>query len=631
LRTRHGLLFTLLLVVHASASGAATLPAGFTESPVASGLSNPTAMAIAPDGRIFVCQQGGALRVIKNSALLSTPFVTVPVNSDSERGLLGVALDPAFDSNHFVYVYYTATTPTTHNRVSRFTANGDVAVPGSEVPILNLETLSAGNHNGGAIHFGPDGKLYVAVGENAVASNSQTLSNRLGKMLRINADGSIPSDNPFFGTAMDANRAIWALGLRNPFTFAFNPGGPEMFINDVGAGSFEEINDGVAGSNYGWPRTEGPTTDPAFRSPRYAYDHDEGCAISGGAFYSPTTFQFPSDYTSDYFFADLCGGWIKRLDLTTNDVTMFATGISGPVDVHVGGDGSLYYLARGAGSNSGFVNRVQFTPLAPTLNAFTNGLTLSLSWSSSAGATSYRLEAGTASGAADLLNIDVGTITSIERVAPAGTYFMRVRAVGTLGPSAASDEATVRLVGPAVCATPPPPPTGYAAQTAGLNVVLSWNASPSATFYVLEAGSVSGAADILQASVGNVTSLATTGPPNIYFTRLRAANACGASAPSPEVRLTLSCTTSSPSNLRVIQAGSIVTFSWAAAPGATSYRAQIGSAPGLSNLVNVDIGAGTAVSASISGAPAGNYFVRIAANTPCGATGPSNEVIVTVP
>src|SRR5439155_12911459 len=141
-----------------------------------------------------------------------------------------------------------------HNRVSRFTASGDVAVAGSETVILELDDLStASNHNGGAIHFGPDGRLYVAVGENATSANAQTLANRLGKMLRINADGSIPIDNPFSSTAVGVNRAIWALGLRNPFTFAIQPGTGRMFINDVGQSTWEEIDDGVAGANYGWP------------------------------------------------------------------------------------------------------------------------------------------------------------------------------------------------------------------------------------------------------------------------------------------------------------------------------------------------------------------------------------------
>src|SRR5215470_736305 len=133
-----------------SIANAATVPAGFTDSVVAGGLTNPTAMALAPDGRIFVCQQTGQLRVIKNGALLSTPFLTVTVDSQGERGLLGVAFDPNFAVNSFVYVYYTATTPATHNRVSRFVANGDVADPTSETILLDLNNLSgATNHNGG--------------------------------------------------------------------------------------------------------------------------------------------------------------------------------------------------------------------------------------------------------------------------------------------------------------------------------------------------------------------------------------------------------------------------------------------------------------------------------------------------
>src|SRR5215213_10847414 len=167
----------LFLLSSVSAVNAATLPPGFTETSI-NGLSNPTAMEAAPDGRIFVCQQGGSLRVIKNGVLLSTPFVTLNVDANGERGLLGIAFDPNFASNNFLYLYYTVPTSPRHNRVSRFTANVDSVVPGSETIILELDNLtSATNHNGGAIHFGPDGKLYIAVGENANGSNSQTLGN----------------------------------------------------------------------------------------------------------------------------------------------------------------------------------------------------------------------------------------------------------------------------------------------------------------------------------------------------------------------------------------------------------------------------------------------------------------------
>jgi glucose/arabinose dehydrogenase len=345
----------ITLFLQAPTLRAATLPAGFTEAQVGSNVgSSPTAMAFAPDGRLFVCLQGGQLRVIKNGALLAAPFITLTVTSDGERGLLGVAFDPNFSANNFVYLYYTTSTSPVHNRVSRFTANGDVAVAGSETVLLDLDNLSsATNHNGGAIHFGPDGKLYIGVGENANGSNAQTLGNLLGKMLRINTDGTIPADNPFVNTATGVNRAIWALGLRNPYTFAFQPGTGRLFIDDVGQSTWEEIDDGVVGSNYGWPITEGPTTDPRFRSPIFSYGHGTssttGCAIIGGAFYNPAVSQFPASYVGKYFFADLCSGWIRLLDPSNNSASDFAFGIATPVGLALGPDGCLYYLAQGNG------------------------------------------------------------------------------------------------------------------------------------------------------------------------------------------------------------------------------------------------------------------------------------------
>jgi glucose/arabinose dehydrogenase len=356
-------------VLAASHLAAATLPSGFAETQISAGLTSPTAMALAPDGRIFVCEQGGRLRVIKGGVLLPTPFVSLTVSSSGERGLLGVTFDPAFASNRYVYVYYTATTPTIHNRVSRFTAAGDVAAAGSETVLLELDRLSsATNHNGGALHFGRDLKLYVAVGENGRSTNSQTLDNLLGKLLRINSDGTIPADNPFHATAVGKNRAIWALGLRNPFTFALHRVTGRMFVNDVGGGAWEEINEGSRAANYGWPNTEGHTSDPRFRDPLYAYGHGSGltlgCAITGGAFYDSTTGQFPATYANTYFFADFCRGWIRRYDPASRTVSGFATGIAAPVDLRVAADGSLYYLARAAGA----VFQVRYTASqAPTI------------------------------------------------------------------------------------------------------------------------------------------------------------------------------------------------------------------------------------------------------------------------
>jgi glucose/arabinose dehydrogenase len=348
------ILFSLCLSAHVSA---ATLPAGFAETRVATGLASPTAMAIAPDGRVFVAQQGGALRVVRNNVLLSTPFLTVSVNSSGERGLLGIAFDPNFATNNFIYVYYTTSASPIHNRVSRFTAsaaNPDIAAAGSEVQLLNLPALSsATNHNGGAIHFGTDGKLYITVGDNANSGNSQPLTTPLGKVLRINADGSIPSDNPFLSQTTGINQAIWARGLRNPFTFAVDRTNGRIHVNDVGQDTWEEVNHAIAGANFGWPQTEGP--NPAgvsgVRYPIHTYQNAGSfCAITGAAFYRPVTVTFPADYAGRFFFGDYCGGFIRMLsppDYSTS--TGFATGISSLVDIQVHPDGSLYYLARGGG------------------------------------------------------------------------------------------------------------------------------------------------------------------------------------------------------------------------------------------------------------------------------------------
>jgi glucose/arabinose dehydrogenase len=343
------------------ARGAATLPPGFVPSRVVGGLASPTAMDFAPDGRLFVAEQRGTLRVVEANGTLAT-FLDISgrVDAEGERGLLGIAFDPGFPNNHYVYLYYTrqatVTTPA-HNRVIRVTANGNRVVAGSEKLILRLNDLSsARNHNGGAIHFGGDGKLYVAVGDNANGANAQSLRTLKGKMLRINKDGTIPRSNPFYDRATGRNRAIWARGLRNPFSFAIQPHTGKMFINDVGQNRWEEIDRGAAGANYGWPRYEGPESNPDYRNPVFAYGHGStnttGCAITGGAFYNPTTRQFPRGYVGDYLFADLCSGWIRRLDSATGAVSGFATGISQPVDLEVGKGGALYYLSRGDGAGS---------------------------------------------------------------------------------------------------------------------------------------------------------------------------------------------------------------------------------------------------------------------------------------
>ena len=359
----------LVLLAGVMMAGAqAILPEGFYETQVR-GLSSPTAMAVGPDGWILVCEQRGTLRLIRNGALQSQPFLQVDAQSFQERGLGGVQFDPGFVSNRWIYVYYTAMQPTLHNRLSRFTAGETNAVPGSEVALLDLPTLGvSGWHNGGSIAFGPDDKLYLGVGDNNVGAFSQAMDTPLGKVLRLNRDGSVPADNPFATTAVGVNRAIWALGLRNPFTMAFQPGTGRLFVNDVGRDTWEEINEVVRGGNYGWPVYEGPANDPNFKTPLHAYRHavDGGgsSAITGGAFYHPATNQFPAGFVGKYFFADGFTQVIRVLDPGTGVATNFATfapfPASGPdvtpLYLTVGPDGSLYYLARVGHA----LNRIQY-------------------------------------------------------------------------------------------------------------------------------------------------------------------------------------------------------------------------------------------------------------------------------
>ncbi|MBC8106635.1 MAG: PQQ-dependent sugar dehydrogenase, partial [Anaerolineae bacterium] len=350
------------------------LPSGFVETEHLNGLASPTSMAIAPDGRVFVAQQNGIIRLIKNDVAVTQRVATITVDSFSERGLVGIGLDPEFSSNNYLYAYYTATTPTSHNRVSRFTLAGDVVAANSELILLDLPSVGLGEwHMGGGIHFGADGKLYVGVGDQQDTTTPQSLNSPFGKILRLNLDGSIPTDNPFFNTTTGVNRAIWAYGLRNPYTSAFQPGTGLYYVNDVGADSWEEVNQGVAGSNYGWPNTEGPTSNPNYRSPVYSYQHGNDCAITGGDFYNPATVQFPPQYTGKYFFMDFCAGTIKTLDPVTKQVAGFASGINFPNDMRVASDGSLYYISRGDETGgqplTGRVYKIRYTAsVSPWIN-----------------------------------------------------------------------------------------------------------------------------------------------------------------------------------------------------------------------------------------------------------------------
>lgn len=331
----------------------ADLPAGFADTVVARGLNGATAMAIAPDGRVFVCEQTGAVRVVKDDRLLETPFVQLAVDSAWERGLLGIALDPAFPGQPYVYLLYVADKPYPHHRLSRFTARGDVAVPGSEMVLLEgddqrkLGGAVPAGHQGGPIQFGPDGKLYLCIGEQTAGEPAQRLDTFQGKLLRLNRDGSIPEDNPFYRSAKGKYRAIWAVGLRNPYGLAFQRSTGRMFFNDVGGSRYEEINEGRSGANYGWPLAEGPSVGKGLTGPVHAYDRSVGRSITAGVFYEPRISSFPDRHQGKYFFCDYIDNWIRVLDPTLpGKVERFAGGLRGPVDLRVTTDGSLLVLQR---------------------------------------------------------------------------------------------------------------------------------------------------------------------------------------------------------------------------------------------------------------------------------------------
>jgi glucose/arabinose dehydrogenase/endonuclease YncB( thermonuclease family) len=394
---------------------ATTLPSGFVEDVIATGLTNPTAFTFLPDGRILIAQQNGVVRVHKNGALLPTPFIDVQdrVNDYWDRGLLGIAADPNFATNGHVYLLYTyendlaqysGTKTARLTRVTASTPTVDTASPSSEVVILGRTVGSSCNnfpagtdclpgdspsHQVGNLKFAPDGSLFVTTGDaahfNYVDDNAlrtQKLDLLSGKVLRITTSGAGVSGNPFMTSDPNANRSkVWAWGVRNAFRFNLRSGDSLPYIGDVGWNGWEEINTVPAGANLGWPCYEGgarqagyePKSDcqalygqgaSAVRSPLVAWDHSAGsAAATGGAFYTGTT--YPTQYQGAYFYGDYSRGWIRylRVDAGNNLVggpTDFATGAGGPVDIEMGPDQSLYYLAFG-----GQLRRIRYATAPP--------------------------------------------------------------------------------------------------------------------------------------------------------------------------------------------------------------------------------------------------------------------------
>lgn len=311
---------------------------------VGAGLEGPSGFEFAPDGRVFILQRTGEIKIFKNGQLLENPFAVLPSISSGDRGLIGIAFDPNFFTNHYVYFYYTGLDKL--NRLVRFNAEDDVAKEGPHI-MYETSFFSEQLHVGGSIGFGPDGKIYFAVGDNGHPPNAQDLTNPHGKILRINPDGSIPSDNPFFNQNGKLPE-IWAYGLRNPWRFQFDNLTGMLFGGDAGEATWEEVNHIIKGGNYGWSVIEGmcPITCP-YINPIYTYNHDnKSSAVTGGPVYRGN--MFPQEYQGSLFFGDYARGFIKRLTL---DSQANATGVfdfdleaGSVVDIKVAPDGSMYYL-----------------------------------------------------------------------------------------------------------------------------------------------------------------------------------------------------------------------------------------------------------------------------------------------
>ncbi|HEU4868876.1 MAG TPA: PQQ-dependent sugar dehydrogenase [Actinomycetota bacterium] len=377
------LVSTLIVLPVPSAGAAFPNDPGFTDTLVGN-VASPTSISFASGGRMLVTTQAGAVRVFVNGALQATPALTLSgVCSSGEQGLLGSAVSAANE----VFLYYTSNhNGDCWNRVSRFTLGANNLLTG-EVILLDWIPTPATNHNAGDLNLGPDGKLYVSVGDggcrltNATlcAGNNDNARSRLhllGKILRLNTDGTVPADNPYAPTSTrrcghpsgDTNPGsallcseTWSWGLRNPFRFAFRADGA-MHINDVGQSAREEVDLGLAGADYGWNCREGRIANPSLpgctlpsaTEPIHDYDRSAGCiSITGAAFVPPG--RWPPRYNNAYLFADFGCGRIWLLDGT--GVRDFATGLGSAVHLEYGPDGALYYTNYTGG---GQVRRIAY-------------------------------------------------------------------------------------------------------------------------------------------------------------------------------------------------------------------------------------------------------------------------------
>jgi glucose/arabinose dehydrogenase len=343
------------------------VPVGLQE--VASGLAFPLYLtAPAGDPRLFIVEKGGTIRIVQNGALLPTPFLdfSAKVSTGGEQGLLGLAFDPQYASTGRFVIHYTDLAGDTRVSLLRVSLDPNVADPASELPILAVDQPFT-NHNGGQVLFGPDGYLYVMLGDGGSAGDpgdrGQSLADLLGSILRIQPlEGggyAVPPDNPFVGMP-DARPEIWSYGLRNPWRVDLDPVTGDLYVADVGQGKWEEVSVSTAaagagrGVNFGWRIMEGPecfNASPCDQSglelPVVSYDHGQGCSITGGFVYRGSAIPALQGH---YFYSDFCAGFVRSFRLQDGaavDQFRWPTLVPGPNIPGFGRDaaGELYILA----------------------------------------------------------------------------------------------------------------------------------------------------------------------------------------------------------------------------------------------------------------------------------------------
>ena len=344
LLARLGLSLTVAAGVNAcsSASGP-SLPQGTGArlQPIVSGLSSPLYLTAPPGdlNRLFIVEQTGAIRIVKDGALLPTPFLDLSgrISAGGEQGLLGLAFYPDYAITGRFVVHYTNPAGDTHLSVFQVSADPDLADAASERVILAADQPYA-NHNGGQVVFGPDGFLYLGLGDGGASNDpegrAQSLSDLLGSILRVDVQSgtsyTVPPDNPFVGLA-GVQPEVWSYGLRNPWRFSFDRANGDLYIADVGQGRYEEVDVAPAsagsgkGINYGWNIMEGShclsggeCNQAGLTLPDFEYGHDQGCSITGGYVYRGAA--VPS-LQGLYFYGDYCQGWVRSFRYASGSAT----------------------------------------------------------------------------------------------------------------------------------------------------------------------------------------------------------------------------------------------------------------------------------------------------------------------